>query len=213
MVDLYNSNITDILPEALSADPRVQALGYALNKGIQRLIGYCQNIGIYNSIDTLPEQVIDLLALELNTQYYDDTMDVEIKRSLVKNTLNWYMYTGTKAAVQELVRSVFGDGEIEEWFEYGGEPYHFKIHTFNVEATDEMLKLAETLVRSIQNARSHLEEVIVEIKESMTLYIGLGVSVEDDIALRCETAPVGIYLTDETGLQLTNEDGDELYRL
>lgn len=190
MVKLYDSNITDILPDVLSSDPKVQALGYAMKKAVQRLIEYCQNISIYAAIDTVPEQVLDLLAIEFNTQYYDDTMDVKLKRSMVKNTLNWYMYTGTAAAVMELVESVFGSGEIEEWFEYGGEPYHFKIHTFNVETTDDMIQLAESLVNSVQNVRSHLEEVIIEIIESMTLYIGCKAVITDDVTLYCDTSAV-----------------------
>ena len=211
MIKLYDSNITDILPEALAEDPRVQALGYALGRGIQRLIGYSQNIGIYSSIDTLPEQIVDLLAVELNTQYYDDTMSLDIKRSLVKNTLNWYMHTGTAAAVQELVESVFGSGDILEWFQYGGDPYHFKVRTYNVSATDEMLQQAEILVRSIQNARSHLEEVIVEVKDSMNLFFGCTAIIGEDVTLFCDTGLVGIYLIDETGADLTDENGAELY--
>lgn len=190
MVKLYDSNITDILPEVLSDNANVQALGYAIKKATQRLIDFCQNISIYAAIDTVPEQVLDLLAIEFNTQYYDDTMDVKLKRSLVKNTLNWYMYTGTAAAVMELVESVFGSGEIEEWFEYGGEPYHFRIHTFNVTSTDEMIQLAENLVNSVQNVRSHLEEVIVEIIESMTMYIGCKAIIEEDITLYCDRTAI-----------------------
>ena len=37
MINLYDSNITDILPEALAADPKVQALGYAFKRANQRL--------------------------------------------------------------------------------------------------------------------------------------------------------------------------------
>ena len=211
MIKLYDSNITDILPESISEDPAVQALGYAVQRAMQRLIDYCQNINIYATIDTLPEPILDLLALELNTQYYDDTMDVEIKRSFIKNTLKWYTKTGTAAAVTELVEAVFGSGEIEEWFKYGGEPYHFKIRTFNISSTDEMLRLAEALVKSVQNVRSHLEEVIVEIRESMTLRVGIKAIIEDDVTLYCDTSGVGVFLTDEKGVQLLTEGTEELY--
>ena len=170
MISLYESDITKILPEALANDPRTQALGYAINKAMQRFLGYCQNISVYTTIDTLPEEILDLLAVELNTQYYDAALSIRIKRSLIKNTLVWYMYTGTPAAVTELVKAVFGDGEIEEWFEYGGEPYHFKIYTSNINTTDEMLEQVTTLVGNIQNVRSHLEEVIVEVMQRLPLY-------------------------------------------
>ena len=172
MINLYDSDITKILPEILSNDARTQALGYAINKAMQRLLAYCQNISVYTTIDTLPEDILDLLAVELNTQYYDDSLSIRVKRSLIKNTLVWYMYTGTPAAVTELVKAVFGDGEIEEWFEYGGEPYHFKIYTSNINTTDDMLQQVTMLVGNIQNVRSHLEEVIVEVMQHLPLYNG-----------------------------------------
>lgn len=213
MINLYDSNITDILPETLASDPKVQALGYALKKAMQRLIGYSQNISIYAAIDTAPEELLDLLAVEFNTQYYDTSMDVEVKRELVKNTFIWYMHTGTAAAVEELVKAVFGTGEVEEWFKYGGDPYHFKIHTFNVESTDEMLRLAEILVKSVQNVRSHLEEVIVEIMESMTIHTGCASYFDGDMTVYCDTAPVGTYLVNESGVELVNEKNKLLYTL
>lgn len=180
MINLNDSHITDILPEALASDPKTKALSHALNKAMQRLIGYCRNIGVYNAIDTLPEPVLDLLAVELNTQYYDDSLSITVKRRLLKNTLVWYMNTGTPAAVTELVKAVFGDGEIEEWFEYGGEPYHFKIYTSNINTTDKMIQQVTDLVGKIQNVRSHLEEVVVEVMQKLNLFHGCVVEVVAD---------------------------------
>ena len=180
MIKLNDSNIINILPEALANNAKTVALGYALNKAMQRMIGYCQNIGVYNTIDTLPEQILDLLAVELNTQYYDDSLSIKVKRSLIKNTLVWYMNTGTPATVTELAEAVFGNGEIKEWFEYGGEPYCFKIYTSNINTTDEMIQQVTELVSKIQNVRSHLEEVIVEVMQQLHLYHGCVVEVVAD---------------------------------
>lgn len=180
MIKLYDSNITDVLPEVLSNDPKVQALGYALKKAMQRLIGYCQKTNIYASIDTAPEQVLDLLAIELNTQYYDDSMDIGIKRNLIKNTLVWYTNTGTPASVQELVEAVFGNGEVHEWFEYGGDPYCFKVNTTNINSTDEMIQTLSYLVSTIQNVRSHLDVVIVDVMQQLQIYSGCAFEVVGD---------------------------------
>ena len=180
MINLYNSHITDILPPYLAKNPKTQALSYALNGAMQRLLDYSRNISVYASIDTLPEQILDLLAVELNTQYYDDSFDVKIKRNLVKNTLKWYMTTGTLAAVEEAVAAVFGNGEVKEWFDYGGEPYHFKIYTSNINTTDEMIQQITDIVSSVQNVRSQLDEVIVEVMQQLHLYYGCVVEVIAD---------------------------------
>ena len=180
MINLYNSNITDILPEALAEDPKVKALGYAINKAMQRMMDYCQNISVYAAMDTVPERVLDLLAVELGTQYYDDTLSIEVKRSLIKNTLVWYMNAGTLTSVQEAVEAVFGNGEVEEWFDYGGEPFHFKVRTSTINSTDEMIQQLTSIVSQMQNVRSHLEAVIVEVMQQLFLYNGCAIEVIAD---------------------------------
>lgn len=180
MIKLYDGSITDILPEKLASQPRTQALGYAASRAIQRLMDYCKNTSIYASIDTLPEQIIDLLAIELKTPYYDDSMDIEIKRSLVKNTLVWYMHIGTPATVEEAVITVFGNGEVQEWFEYGGEPFYFKVNTSNINTTDEMVQQLTDLISAMKNVRSHLEEITVEVMQQLPLYNGCCIEIVDD---------------------------------
>lgn len=180
MIDLFNSNITDILPEALADDVKVKALGYAIQKAMQRLMGYCKNISVYAVVDTAPEQVLDLLAVELNTQYYDDSQSIEVKRNLIKNTLIWYMKTGTPASIIEAVAAVFGNGEIEEWFDYGGEPYRFKVHTSNINSTDEMIQQLTDIINTMRNVRSHLEEVVVEVMQQLLIYSGCCIEVIED---------------------------------
>lgn len=170
MINLYNSNITDILPEVLADNANTKALGYAISNAMKRLIEYCQGISVYAAIDTAPEQVLDLLALELNTQYYDDSQSIEVKRSLIKKTLVWYFKIGTVASVEEAVTAVFGDGKIEEWFDYDGEPYHFKVHTTTINSTDEMIQELTELISTMQNVRSKLEAVIVEAVQQLQLY-------------------------------------------
>lgn len=172
MINLYNSDITNILPEVLANNAKTKALGYAISMAMKKLMDYCKNISVYAAIDTASEQVLDLLALELNTQYYDDSQSIDVKRSLIKNTLAWYLKIGTVAAVQEAVEAVFGEGVIEEWFQYGGEPYHFKVQTSTLNSTDEMIQQLTELISTMQNVRSHLDSVIVEAVQQLQLYNG-----------------------------------------
>lgn len=158
MIKLQDSQITQILPEHFSGDANVQALSFALGRAVQRLISYCGNISVFAVIDTSPDYVLDMLALELNTQYYDDSLATEAKRKLIKNTLVWYMSAGTPKAVEELIAAVFGEGEVAEWFEYGDEPYYFKITT-NAIMTPEMNAMFSTMLERVKNTRSHIRAI------------------------------------------------------
>ena len=101
-----DSQITQILPEILSERESVQALSFALHQAVKKLCHYCENISVFSSIDSAPEKVLDLLAGEMDTQYYDDSLPINVKRQLIKNTLPWYMGTGTPGALEELVTAV-----------------------------------------------------------------------------------------------------------
>lgn len=171
MIKYFDGQITDILPRNFTQDPAVQAFSAAIREGTRLLYKYTQACYIYCSIETAPEHVIDLLAKELRTQYYGDAMELDVKRGLVRNTLIWYMTSGTPAAVEELVAIVFGEGEVAEWFEYGGDPYWFKIKT-NAIMTEDMLTFFSDMIRRVKNTRSHIEAIEIHRTIEQTIYTG-----------------------------------------
>ena len=171
MIDFRDSQITQILPEALASLPEVQALSYAIMKANQRFVDYCANVSVYAMIDNLPEDMLDLLAIELDTQYYDTSLPIANKRELIKGTLIWFQSAGTPSAVEELVAAVFGTGEVSEWFEYGDDPYYFKIAT-DVEVTPDIIDRFLSIISRVKNARSHLRSVDIFRRSDGFLYFG-----------------------------------------
>lgn len=158
MISYYNGQLTDIMPGNITKKPEVKALSYALQQACRLLYRYSQRLYIYSNLDEQTEEVIDLLSSELRTQYYQSTLDIDTKRRLVKNTLIWYMKAGTPEAVEELVMAVFGEGEVKEWFEYGGKPYWFKIKT-NAILTEDMNSFFLNMLQKVKNTRSHIQSI------------------------------------------------------
>lgn len=174
MISYYDGQITDILPGNITKKPEVKALSYALQQACRLLYRYSRRLYIYTSLDEQPEEVIDLLASELRTQYYRSTLDLDTKRRLVKNTLIWYMSAGTPEAVEELVAAVFGEGEVNEWFEYDDKPYYFKIKT-NAILTLEMNDFFSIMIRRVKNTRSHLRAIDIHRTVNHELFSGAAV--------------------------------------
>lgn len=173
MISYYDGQLTDIMPGNISRNPEVKALSHALQQACQLLYRYSQRLYIYSDLDEQPEDVIDLLASELRTQYYRGALDLGTKRQLVKNTLTWYMGAGTPQAVEELVAAVFGEGEVQEWHEYGDEPYYFKILT-NAVLTPEANDFFNTMIQRVKNTRSHLRAIDIHRKIRGDVYAGVG---------------------------------------
>lgn len=175
MISYYDGQLTDIMPGNITGKPEVKALSHALQQACRLIFQYSRRLYIYSSLDEQPEEVIDLLASELRTQYYRSTLDLPTKRRLVKNTLIWYMTAGTPEAVEELVAAVFGEGEVKEWDEYGDDPYYFKIVT-NAMLTPEMNDFFSIMIRRVKNTRSHLRAIDIHRTANHELLSGAAAS-------------------------------------
>lgn len=171
MISLFDGQITDILPISLKYNPEVQALSYAISNSNKRILNYAKKISLYAAIDELDDNLLDILATDLNVQFYDEGYDIDIKRNLIKKALLWWMKAGTKSAVEELVSTVFGSGEVQEWFEYDGKPFFFRI-SVDKSVTQEQIDKIHEIINKVKNCRSHLEYIIstVYITETRKIY-------------------------------------------
>lgn len=162
MIDLYNGQITDIMPDNLNTDYAVQAISFAIANMVKKIMNHADKSGIYAIIDDLEEDALDLLAVELRTKYYGDLLSLKEKREIIKKTLLWYYRAGTLYTVKELIDFIFEDAYAEEWFQYETEPYLFQIiiNVISQDITIEKYMMFMEALREVKNTRSHLETVI-----------------------------------------------------
>lgn len=163
MIKFKEAELTSVLPYYIKNDVDVEAISYAYKMGMQKLLSFSLLSELYGNIDNLPDSILDLLALELRSQYYDESMDTTIKRNIIRNSLAWYAKGGTVSAVQEMVQTVFGEGKVQEWFEFGGEPGTFFVETDSELSPDGLNKFQE-VIEQVKNSRSHLINVMITRK-------------------------------------------------
>lgn len=81
MIELYDGQITDLLRNnPLQYDPEVMAMGYAIREEKRRIMAETAQTLTMAMLDNAPEFVLDVLAVELRTPAYDETLPVETKR-------------------------------------------------------------------------------------------------------------------------------------
>lgn len=172
-----------LLPRFMRDDRNAAAFAYAVQSQIIAVSNNIEHARIYSRIDSLSEELLDELAWQFNIVEYRKDYDIAIKRTLIKGCMELHYKRGTVESVEDVVRKIFGDAKVEEWFDYGGEPYHFKITTSNTSATDEMIQEVSNIIKETQNVRSYLEAVIIEIIQSMSLYVGCKAIIMDEVTL------------------------------
>lgn len=170
---ICDSDFTKYLPQPLTHDPKMIALAKAAASELMTVSGAVENVLIYSRIDTLPEEVVDILAYDFHVDWYDQSYPLEVKRRILKGSVKVHKKMGTKYAVESVLQSLHPDSRIEEWFQYGGHPHCFQV-VINADRQEYEINL-EQIVRSInlyKRLSSHLEAIRLERRKKGRLFLG-----------------------------------------
>ena len=158
---LTRENLVATLPPALQKDPSAVALAEAFAELLAQRPEEIDRLRIYPAIDRLDERLLDILAYDFKVDWWDTDYSLEEKRRTLKNSWRVHKTLGTKAAVEMAVSAIYPNTQVVEWFEYGGEPYHFRLHINVSDDNIESDKQRRVLSRldTYKNLRSHLDTI------------------------------------------------------
>ena len=156
MNNIENYFIHEKLPESLAKE-NVQEVAEVIDEALLSFDKDIADVLIYPAIDMLGSELINTLAIQMHCDFYDDTLPLEVRRNLVKNSIAWHRIKGTPAAVEQMIQTVYQTGVVEEWFEYGGEPFFFKVNLGDSPITTQKIKNLIKMINVSKNVRSWLE--------------------------------------------------------
>ena len=152
-------DIKQLVPRFIWEDRNGHALSIALGKGLEIMCGTIQNaVDCVFDVSTMPEWRLDEMAWEPGI-LYDYSAPVEVKRKWIENAMSLYSTYGTKGAVEEYLKAAFDTVSLEEWWEYGADPYHFRV-TVTGEWSQANDDWAKKSIESVKNVRSVLDTII-----------------------------------------------------
>ena len=159
-MSIFNPNMAKLLPKFMKADETDVALSHAMDVLLAKPANKSKILRKWDQIDNMNDAQLDEMAWEFNIDWWDSSFSLETKRSVIRTCYRVHEKRGTKWAVEELITSAFGMGKVTEWFEYGGQPYWFKIQTSATLTKDGMLYFLN-MIDKVKNARSHVEMIEV----------------------------------------------------
>jgi phage tail P2-like protein len=174
MIDLKNIKLQDIMPPNLLRDEKVNNLAEVLSNELKIVSENVYKIE-YSRIEELTEDVIDHLLWEYHVQPFEglnlaDTL--EKKRQLLTDSIETHRKKGTPWSVEKIVSTLFSDAKVSEWYEYGGEPYFFRIETEQPITSEFQITQLVRLIDNFKNKRSWLDNITVIRDNNMELYVG-----------------------------------------
>jgi phage tail P2-like protein len=140
--------------------------------------------------------LLDVLAWELHVDVWagwQGSLTTEEKRTLIEQSIDWHQHKGTRYAVDQMMKTVFKQGVVTEWFSYGGTPYHFRITTEDDIVDPDLLNTFIDAIYAVKNLRSWLDDpgLIRARRQQQTLYhtIVMNQRITHKIAMAGEQPP------------------------
>lgn len=171
MIKFDDGELKDILPSNFTRQPQVVAISYALKQEYDRYLLCLARAYVYASIDTAEDDVLDYLATDLHVRYYRTSYSLEVKRKLIKSAIAVMSKDGTKYAVDTVIQTSFGAGESVEWFDYDGDPGHFRIKLDSGDGYDIEELLA--ILKVVKRESAHLDEITLQTAVDQDVFVGM----------------------------------------
>lgn len=121
--------LEEIVPSSLLTDPNIVAICQSIQDELTLLNQAAVEIELYSRLDELPEPILRMLAWENRISSIEWTLaqNIEEKIQLVRDSFDINLRRGTRGSVERIFELLGMNIELEEWFEYGGDPGTFRI--------------------------------------------------------------------------------------
>lgn len=172
MIKYSDAQITDAVPAELARQPWAQALAFAELQLRKQILTYTNESQINTALDTCPEIILDALAICWKVDWYDTAYPVATKRKVIKNALQIRRYMGTRWATEVAIRNIWPDSDIIEWFDYDGEPGHFRVISNNPEIQEEQLEELVSLLNKVKRCSAHFDGIYIPFEGDAKMNFG-----------------------------------------
>ena len=194
---IQDLSLLDIAPPSINHDETVKNLIHAIDPELLSVSNDVAEVFIISRIDTLPEQVLDLLAWQWHVDFYELANNIDAKREMVKGSIEWHRHKGTSYAIIKALEMLGVEAKFTAWYDdpdNRDNPYTFAIDaklTGNFWERVDWTKPTQTIRRAIiesKAARSYMSKLYVHYEnqaENHThIALGLSQGISHDIALK-----------------------------
>ncbi|RLA06015.1 MAG: hypothetical protein DRQ51_10580 [Gammaproteobacteria bacterium] len=129
-------------------------------------------------ISLLPHKNMSWQRLKSIAYIYDlklpDTIGKYTAKTLIKQALQNYKYIGSAYALKKILDALFPVIQLQEWFEYGGEPFYFKIKlqlSRWIAFENKLLFILMDVINKNKSYRSKLESLDLKLPDMPLPYI------------------------------------------
>lgn len=171
---LKDVDLRQLLPEFMKNDQYDSLLASGMSNVFQRWAVDMQRVVIVGQTDYLNEAELDQLAHDQNIFWYNYFGTIEQKRLQIKEAPLIFNRLGTVWAVERVMNQYFENTELQEWFDYDGDPHYFKFTTEDTAILQADIQAFLAILDKVKRKSQWLEEICLILRAEGSLYPALG---------------------------------------
>lgn len=158
MNKLDDLDISLALPNSIANDVNIQAFAEMLTDEFVAIAAKSNLLLILPNLSKQSDDILDLIAWQLHVDFYNQDAPRAEREKLIYQSIAWHRRKGTPSAVEDMVSAIYSTADVDEWFNYDGDPYHFRVNVYGDTVTDaDTLKKLENSVEAVKNKRSFFD--------------------------------------------------------
>ena len=161
-------------PMEVDEKSRMAMMAAVVAEELERLFDDNDLLSIYTQIDALDGSMLDILADDFKVDWWDANAPLDKKRETFKNSINVHRALGTTGAVKKAITSMYAGATVLEWYNYGGDPYHYKlsVNLGDLLGSAEILQNVVARSKYYANVRSVLDGVSFRTDRVRNVFYG-----------------------------------------
>lgn len=172
---LEDVNLLEMLPSFMKEDKYDSLLATGMSNLFQQLSVDMQRVVIVGQTDYLNEAELDQLAHDQNIFWYNYTGSITQKRQQIKEAPLVFSRLGTVWAVEKVMNQYFDNTELEEWFDYNGDPHHFRFTTSDTNILRADIDTFLYILDKVKRRSQWLDAIILSLLAKGTVYPAFGI--------------------------------------
>ena len=200
-------DLNRLVPRFILEDKNGYAMAKAIETGLKDFLAIAKTgLDTWGNVDEMPVWRLDELAWEYNIPY-DYNAETDVKREWIRNVMQLSRLYGTPEGITQYMGGYFEDAALEENWEYGGEPFHFRMN-FPGSWTPEKVAWATKAINTVKNVRSVLDSYTFKGRWPHNLFVGCALYTYESGTYHLPAVTIeSDWYIDENGNMLLDEDG------
>lgn len=191
------SDFVELMPESLSSDQGIRNIAEILESHLARTDAAVASILLIarlsgeekplapalerlvqraGGLESLDERLLALMAWQYHVDDYDMARSLEARLDMVRTAIALHRKKGTSWAVRRAIDAAFQQisTTVQEWFEYGGEPYHFRVNidVYGDGIMQDAVARAGRLIESNKSKRSLCDGITLALTSLLASHCG-----------------------------------------